>query len=295
MLVGIRVDAALLVSNYPERVFEPGVFIDQPLPNSRNRFLYYHHGETNRYFLLLSLHNTSNKSVELDYILHQSGPAADGIYAGHTVTDRFLTDLTTKRMKRLQLEPNQRITLIQQTLKPAHICTGLMEIYSPHYRDITIKFAAVDVNHPALDGVSTFKTPGFQKLTMQQSYEYRYGEPIFDISLGENRPRLIDSQYQISLEGHYGMFYDYTVRLKNPSSKPGQIDLLLSPSSGPVRGVFVINKELIKTSLLGANYNYQPMTLKSFLLKPNETKLVEILTMPEPGSNYPVRLVLKSQ
>ena len=60
------------------------------------------------------------------------------------------------------------------------------------------------------------------------------------------------------------------------------------------RGVFLINDSLIETDLIGYSGGRAQNKIYQKEIAPGDSCEIEIKTMPQPGSNYPVTLLMKA-
>jgi hypothetical protein len=64
----------------------------------------------------------------------------------------------------------------------------------------------------------------------------------------------------------------------------------MEPAGGPARGVLLVDGALIETAMIQRNAE---APISSYLLGPGQTRTIHIVTMPQAGSNYPVRIVAR--
>jgi hypothetical protein len=92
------------------------------------------------------------------------------------------------------------------------------------------------------------------------------------------------------LQGNYGVSYDMSLELNNPTGQPQSVLLSLSPDAGDARGVFVIDGRFVEAPVTSPPLEAD---LATFLLQPGERRMVRVQTLPVGGSSYPARLILK--
>jgi hypothetical protein len=93
------------------------------------------------------------------------------------------------------------------------------------------------------------------------------------------------------LAGNYGVFYDISLELANPTDRERTVQLLLSPAAGDARGVFVIDGRIVEAPPVAPPAE---VVLARVRIKPAERRVLSIRTMPVGGSAYPVSLVVRS-
>jgi hypothetical protein len=93
-----------------------------------------------------------------------------------------------------------------------------------------------------------------------------------------------------TLDGDYGVLYDISVRIDNPTPEPRVVRLVLAPDAGGAQGIFLVEGKWIEAPHLSPPAEFQ---LARFLLSPQEHRVVNIRTLPVGGSAYPVTLVVR--
>jgi len=92
------------------------------------------------------------------------------------------------------------------------------------------------------------------------------------------------------LLGSYGVIYNLTLQLSNPLPDPVEVELVMEPAGGPARAALVVDGRVTEVAML-RNTSESPFA--KYLLLPGQSRTVSITTMPQAGSNYPVRLVAR--
>ncbi|MCD6352315.1 MAG: hypothetical protein J7M26_09375, partial [Armatimonadetes bacterium] len=92
------------------------------------------------------------------------------------------------------------------------------------------------------------------------------------------------------LHGNYGVLYRLRLHISNPTTTPAEVALAVQSGGGAARGVFLINGRLVETPVLRATNEH---TLASWVLPAAAERTVNVVTMPQSGSNYPVTLILR--
>jgi hypothetical protein len=93
------------------------------------------------------------------------------------------------------------------------------------------------------------------------------------------------------LSGNYGVIYDINLELINPTDQEVVVAILLEPGGGPARGTLEIDGMLVGAALLRADSEAEAVR---YVLAPGAVRKTRIQTMPEGGSNYPIRLVARA-
>lgn len=93
------------------------------------------------------------------------------------------------------------------------------------------------------------------------------------------------------LAGNYGVIYDITLDLVNPSAEPAAVDLLMEAGGGAARALLLINGRPVEAAMLKRNGETR---IARYVLSPGEVRSVHIETTPQGGSSYPVRLFART-
>jgi hypothetical protein len=92
------------------------------------------------------------------------------------------------------------------------------------------------------------------------------------------------------LAGGYGVLYDIDLGLSNPTGQEARVAIAMEPAGGPARGALIVDGRVVEAAMLNRDVE-APVT--KYVLAPGEARRVRIQTMPQAGSNYPVRLVVR--
>ena len=109
------------------------------------------------------------------------------------------------------------------------------------------------------------------------------------LDIGDDPIRSATSEH--ALLGNYGVVYRFEIIVENPMSKRAKVALLFYPRGGAAAGTFVVNGVLKHFGPI------PPRRMKRIALvsvPAGSRRLVEVLTMPEPGSYYPASLVVRT-
>src|SRR5262249_53134500 len=90
--------------------------------------------------------------------------------------------------------------------------------------------------------------------------------------------------------GDYGILYNIRVKIQNPHPTPQKVEVAFGPEGGPVMGVFTVGGRYLEV-----NEVYPPNTrsITHLMLRPNETRVVDIQTVPLGGWTYPVNVIVR--
>jgi hypothetical protein len=121
-------------------------------------------------------------------------------------------------------------------------------------------------------------------------YDYSYAAdgPDLEIPIGQiPLPNLVQGQ---TLAGDYGVLQDITIRMVNNDRRNARnIAIYASPRGGRATGTFVVDRVLVQAHAMEPYGHYK---LRQYTIPPGSFVRTEIVTMPEGGSSYPLRLVV---
>ncbi|MFT5171159.1 MAG: hypothetical protein ACI9BD_000931, partial [Candidatus Marinamargulisbacteria bacterium] len=142
-------------------------------------------------------------------------------------------------------------------------------------------------------GEEVFSFGAFDETVRETITTFDVSENIDSIRIG-GEPFLEDKHRNITLRGNYGLFYDVQINFVNSGKEPRRVNLFFTPAAGNVRGVLVINGKLMETEFLESRRQIE-ISQKLFMtvVQPNEVQTLRLQMMPQPGSFYPVQLVMR--
>jgi len=91
-----------------------------------------------------------------------------------------------------------------------------------------------------------------------------------------------------TLAGDYGVLQSFTVTLLNPLSTPQQVAIYENPRGGRSTGTYLIDGVLVQSHQVPPFSRYK---VRQYVVPARGFVRVTIVTMPEAGSSYPLRLV----
>jgi len=297
---------ALAASNHPERLEAEGLLLDEKL-TAGNTVYYYHHQnapEAPARGLEVRLENRSDAPLVLLVTQSGAGPSRDELYAGHLATWRYLKWMTRGNGWLVRIPPRGSYVLDRRVLSAREVGCGMgqvmvrqgappslvVESYRQSLSDV--EDAPMPIPTPQAGG--SIRGRGlFGRPEKELNARYRVGDPYVYVPIGEG-------PYQEPLGsgtpniGNYGVEHRIRIRLENPTPEERRVFLVFSVRGGLARGSLLVDDQLIETPMLstlpGRNREFE---LARYDLAPGEIREVSVLAFPEPGSNYPVKLVVK--
>ncbi len=290
----------LLVSDFPETLKETGILFTADL-TARNaeRFLYYHYnpsGQPDRR-IVLHVHNPSGEPALVQFIAGTAGPETNEMEVGHLSTERFLVHLAQNEGTVVQIPANSTVDLFVQSLPAKAVVSGLLQLHEIDGADLHLTLVAQNATDPIdmpttnltlLEGDHPHARGIYPIPEFFFDYAYDAEGPNLEIPIGQiPLPNLVQGQ---TLAGDYGVLQSVTIRMvNNDRHNARQIAIYVNPRGGRATGTFLIDRVLVQTHALAPFSNYK---LRQYTLPPGSFVRTEIVTMPEGGSSYPLRIVV---
>ena len=289
---------SLMVSDYPERLTANGILFAADLERAQpSRFLYFHFnppGEPARR-IVLRAENRSAQPALLQFISGQAGPAPNEMEVGHAATNRFLERQVQNEGRIITLPGSGTLQLAQQDLPPNAIVCGLLQLRvlngSTVHLTLFVQNATSSPDEP-LTGTDLLQGGQRHARGLYSIPEFHYSRtwstdadylelPIGDIPL----PNVMQGE---ALSGDYGVKQSFVVKVQNPTSHPQAIAIYENPRGGRATGTYVIDGVLIQSHGVPAFSRYK---IRQYVVPARGFVRVTIVTIPESGSSYPLRLI----
>jgi hypothetical protein len=287
---------AVLFSNDPEQVYEPGVLYNTNLVNGDNARLAFHHqnrsGSKLRFRVLLT--NLSSTSQRVFYRAGNAGPDISTYMVGSAAVEKYLRSYGRGQGYYLNISPNATTVVFDRTAGDNYSVSGLIDLHMLTNGEIGVTVVAekpgASTNIAYIAG-NTGGAPGVNyparyhpAVSMRsESYDLDGNWLFLRIGKGETfdyrgRPLL----------GDYGMLLEYKVSLVNTAGRSRSVAISFDATAGEARAAFLINNELVRTPIVFARAPYQ---MKVLTLGPYENREISLITVPAGGSNFPANLI----
>jgi hypothetical protein len=291
---------SLFVSDYPETLRENGVLFTADLTRREaERFLYYHYNPANQpdRRIVLKAENSSNQPALVQFISGSAGPGLNEMEVGHLSTQRFLVRLAQNEGTVVMIPGGATATLVDQLLPARNVVSNLLQLHVIEGAPLHLTLLAQNATDP-IDGPvaqSTLLTgdhPHARGIYPIPEFffdrTYDADGPDLEVSVGEIPLRnLVQGQ---ALAGDYGVLQSVTIRMTNyDPHNPRYVALYANPRGGRATGTFIIDGVLVQAHAMPA---FSHQKLRQYSIPPGGFVRTEIVTMPEGGSSYPLRLVV---
>jgi hypothetical protein len=291
---------SLLVSDFPETLKANGVLFTADL-NARQaeRFLYYHYnpaGQPDRH-IVLRVANAAPEPALLQFISGRGGPDVNEMLVGHMSTERFLVRRAQNEGTVLQIPGNSTLTLVDQPLPAGNVVSNLLQLHEIAGPGLHLTLLALDSSDaggaPLADSAllvgdvpharGIYPIPEFFF-----DFTYDTDGPDLEVPIGQiPLPNLVQGE---TLAGDYGVLQSVRVQIvNNDRHNARQIALYANPRGGRATGTFIIDGVLVQAHQMAPFGHYK---LRQYTIPPGSFVRTDVVTMPEGGSSYPLRLVL---
>lgn len=293
----LRPASLVVLSNHPERIVSDGVLFDRKVSQTPFRFMWHHRNDPegpNRHLAIL-LTNTTGSARRLRVLWYGYGPSPDEIHVGHTAALDYSSAGLQGMGEEIVLPANGSRTIEIRFVKPGQTVSGMA------YVDDLGSGGPLEVTVVATSGTdlptnpATVKDPGRTASGVfaggiETDASHLLGGPFTYIDFG-GEPYEKDADHGHPSYGNFGTVYRTRLTLKNPSTTAKPAYLGFASGGGAARGVLALDGELFDLPM-GVTGNGLP--LKTLTLEPGEVRQIDVELFPQAGSNYPVRLVVRS-
>jgi hypothetical protein len=286
----------LLYSNDPESVREYGTLyeglIDQSGPA---RLLYHHQNRMGRTFAFqIYLVNPNKAPVDVQVVEGEAGPYIDPLQAGHRAGQRYLA-AASRDIGYITRVPARGCRLVYLAQVPQlQTVSGIYSFRPMSGGPIVAHVRATSETSPPevtddLVAAARSEPHTYPSPKKDEKYTYTVGEHWAFVPMG--RRAISGRSTNRKLFGNYGVLYNITVDINNPTDTERTVRVLLTPEAGWARGVFLIEGKLVEAPQVAPPGE---AVLWSGKLAAGEQRRVTITGIPVGGSAYPVSLVVRS-
>lgn len=291
----------LLVSDFPETIIENGTLFYADVSFSEPaRLLYYHYNNASSVprRVVVKAQNNDIESSFLELISGIAGPSPNVLFVGHESTKRFLVREAASQGEVFEVPPHATVNVSDQMLPPSTLVSGLMQLRVVSGSGIRV---AVVVQDAAEIPVGPISSTLLQSAVKHARGIYSVPDFNYDISysIGADPatwligklplPNLVQGEV---LGGDYGVKQSASLTLLNPTPNEARVGMWFEPRGGRATGTFLIDGDLIELHPVEFG---RPALLRTFNVPAGGYQRLNIVTMPEGGSSYPVRVLFASQ
>ncbi len=288
----------LLVSDYPERLTADGVLFTARLDaKTPQRFLYYHFnpGTEPARRILLKAHNASGAPATVQMIAGSAGPGANEAEVGHLSTKRFLVREARNEGEVIMVPPGATMNLVDHPLPPQNVVSAILQLRLVSGDPLDLTLVAQNANAPLdqdagttqlLAGGAPHARGVYPVPTFYFERTYDVDGADLEIPIGQlPLPNLREGE---ALSGDYGVEQSMNVVIVNQTRGPRAVALYANPRGGKATGTFLIDGTLVQAHGLAA---FSKFKIWQETINAGTFRRIHVVTMPEGGSSYPLRLI----
>ncbi len=296
--VGADPVEVLMVSNSPERLLSHGLWFEGSLRESRSARLLYHHvnGMSSTADLLVEVVNLGDRPGRVHAIVGKGGPSKDESWAGHKATLAFMRNRLNKAGWMIPIPPGAAAPVLVQRVTAGATASGVLELRALTAGDFRVRCHLAPSRSSWLPYPVRSYRPSpalgrwhFPLPRKEIEAKYELGRDWVFVTIGDQALSGVTAEDRLA--GNYGVVYDIKLEVSNPTNESSYVEVLLEPGGGPARGTVVVDGRLVEVSLLKRD---SEALVARYSLAPGEARTLAIQTMPQSGSNYPVRLVARA-
>lgn len=289
---------SLMVSDYPERLEENGTLFTADLRSEvPSRFLYFHYnppGQPARR-VVLRAENRSSEPASVQFISGRGGPTSNEMEAGHTATRAFLINVVQNQGRLITIPANSSLIVAQQDMPPGTIVCNVLQLRAISGNSgVHLTLAAQGADASPDDATEGALLEGAHKHArgiypipeFHYAAQWNVNDDYLEVPIGQI-PLPNDLQGQ-ALSGDYGVLQSFVVTVHNPLSTPQAIAIYENPRGGRATGTYIIDGTLVQSHQVPPFSRYK---VRQYVIPARGFVRIAIVTMPEAGSSYPLRLI----
>jgi hypothetical protein len=287
----------LMVSNSPERLRSQGLWFEGKLADNQSARLLYHHvnGTGSTGDLVVEAWNLGETMARVHVMAGVGGPSYDESWAGHRAAIAFLQSKAAGAGWVVPVQPGTAVALVTQPVGGNATVSGVLELRALGAANLSLRVYLAPhmlerMPRPITGYAESPLLGQWHYLEPQRALQADYvaGQQWTFLTIGKQPvPGMRQGD---ELAGGYGVLYDIDLGLTNPTGQEARVEIAMEPAGGPARGALVVDGRVVETAMLSRDAE---ATVAKFALAPGEARRVRIQTMPQAGSNYPVRLVVR--
>jgi hypothetical protein len=289
---------SLMVSDYPERLEENGRLFTADLRNDQpSRFLYFHYnppGQPDRR-VVLRADNVSPEPATVQFISGRGGPSSNEMEAGHAATRAFLINVVQNQGHLITIPGKTSLDILEQNLPAGNVVCNLLQlrVLSGGAVHLTLWAQAADTDPAAalgagelLEGAHKHARGIYPIPEFYYATQWNVNGDYLELPIGQI-PLPNDLQGQ-ALSGDYGVLQSFVVTVANPLSTPQAIAIYENPRGGRATATYLIDGVLVQSHQTPPFSRYK---VRQYVIPARGFVRVTIVTVPEAGSSYPLKLI----
>jgi hypothetical protein len=315
----------LFYSNNPETVRRPQSLFSAYLPalNRPVRLVFHHQNISSTGMVMrVELINTGNSTATVRIVRGLTAPVVNPVDAGAMAGTQFLREWLVNSGQVVDVPAQTRLELLELRTAPGYVASGIADITQVGGlpKTVLVHVAADSTDSFSFNGLASIaglgdpSKTGMALLPLTTTYHasiasmavsdeiyntpslsvtgsYAVGGPWMHMTIGTDRPiRQVTGNG--SLLGNYGVIYNISITLSNPTAFRRQVVVSFESGAGAVSGAFYVVGDKMQTVNDLTPPNEQEIARAT--LGPGETQTIQIYTTPLSGSAYPAAITAHS-
>lgn len=293
----------VFISNQPEKLDRDGVLFEENIESSESiRLLYSHQNiSSTARFVVVRLVNFGTTPAEVEVINGTSIPSIYAIRPGHQAALNYLSAMLGDKTEKLNISPGNFVNLVTLSLAPREVASGIITARLISRSQVKILVAtsrsgsALNFSDKKIEGVFDpfcIHPHGiFSPANIVLEATHRAGLKATFVECGKG-PWVIDKNTGLPNTGNYGIIYDINLDLINDSDEEYLFEFYFEPLNGKSVGSFIVDSQIKESEI---SLPYDRSLFYSLPLKAKESKKIRMVTLPEAGSCYPVKISVESK
>lgn len=294
----LRPAEVVVLSNHPERIVSDGILFQRNVEGAPFRFMWHHRNDPegpDRY-LVLQLTNHATAPRKLRALWYSYGPSPDEIHVGHTAALDYSVAGATGLGEEITLPAGGTRTIEIRRVKAGQTMSGMAYLDDADTVSGSLGITVLATSNlelpiqPAASRDPGRTASGVFKASIISNATHLVGGPFTYLQFG-GEPYEKDIVEGHPSYGNFGTVYRTALVLKNPTDIEKEVSVGFASGGGAARGVLNLDGEIFNLPM-GTTGDGVPV--KKYMLAPGEIRQVDVELFPQAGSNYPVRVVVKS-
>ncbi len=263
------------------------------------RIYYYHQSDVGAHRFLMLLSSESTEPTPVHVVAATAGPNVDVMTVGHNVSRNFVLSKAHNQGSIISLPADSGYTLFDTPFGAGAGIAGTVDLRVLGGGPVDVMLISVPADADdatiaqetltsQLPGDGHHRSGAFKIDAYGVNFRsYDAGGPDAQVVYGDAGPPPLDATSGRDA-GDYGIVQSISFALNNPTDKPALAYLYERPIGGPVRSSFLINGVQVELGCVrDSSTRYQ---IGSYTIAPKATVNVDVETMTDGGSNYPVEI-----
>lgn len=270
------------------------------------RLYYYHDADALPHRVAIVLQANSEDPTQVQIVGSAGGPNTDVMSVGHTASRDFLLNKNLDQGTIVNVPQDGPLVVLDTTLSGGEGIAGVADLRVMQGGPVTVTVVSVPLDatpatiqavaqQPLLPGDGHHRTGIFTLTGFGAAAQtYTVGGADAQVQYGIRGPEPAAGSPAGGRDaGDYGVVQNVAFTLVNPTASPATVYLYEKPLGGPVRSTFIVDGVTVETSCARLSQPYLVAAAGEsggYVLAPGQTYRLDVQTMTDGGSNYPLEI-----